>query len=247
MGGGEPPTPAKIAHITHIGARWIPTYFFTEVGAVGIGCAQPFDENDLHFFKDAFALIQLPSPVPGSNIVVDAFCFTTLLPSAPKIMLNVAIDDYGMIERRTCHCPLEGYGFTEHLCHVRSFHKLTGEGVTLVGSEMLHILEEVLPARFGGSPLNYQLLEEEDEQGFTRLSLLVSPSLGAIDEEALISTVMESLKQSSVAADLARAIWNQAKILRVKRMEPLWTLRGKLMPLHLTKGQKLPIEKGEKK
>jgi hypothetical protein len=246
LGSGEPPTPAKIAHITRLGARWIPAYFFTEVGAVGMGCAQPADENDLHFLKDAFALIQFPSQVPGTETVVDAFCFTTLLPSAPKIMLNVAIDDYGIIEKRSCGCPWESYGFTDHLYHVRSFHKLTGEGVTLVGSEMVHILEEVLPARFGGSSLNYQLLEEEDEQGFTRLSLLVSPSVGAIDEEAIIDAVMEGLERSSVASDLARVVWNQAKILRVRRMEPFWTQRGKLMPLHLVRSPKLPIEKGEK-
>lgn len=247
MGGGEPPTPAKVAQITISGARWIPTYFFTEVGVVGIGCARPVEGNDLHFLKDGLALIQFPSQVPGSEIVVDAFCFTTLLPSAPKIMLNVAIDDYGTIENRSCGCPLESYGFTDHLLHVRSFRKLTGEGVTLVGNEMVHILEEVLPARFGGSPTDYQLLEEEDEQGFTRLSLLVSPSVGAIDEEVIINAVMEGLERSSVAADLARVIWNQAKILRVKRMEPFWTERGKLMPLHLARSPKLPIKKGEKK
>jgi hypothetical protein len=247
LGSGEPPTAAKIAHITRLGARWIPAYFFTEVGAVGMGCAQPANQNDLHFLKDAFALIQFPSQVPGSEIIVDAFCFTTLLPSAPKIMLNVAIDDYGIVEKRSCACPLESYGFTDHLCHVRSFHKLTGEGVTLVGSEMVHILEEILPARFGGSSLNYQLLEEEDEQGFTRLSLLVSPSVGTIDEEAIIEAVMKGLERSSVASDLARVVWKQAKTLRVKRMEPFWTQRGKLMPLHLARNPKLPIEKEEKK
>jgi len=247
LGSGEPPTPAKIAHITRLGARWIPAYFFTEVGAVGMGCTKPADQNDLHFLKDAFALIQFPTQVPDSELIVDAFCFTTLLPSAPKIMLNVAIDDYGIVEKRSCGCPWENYGFTEHIRHVRSFHKLTGEGVTLVGSEMVHILEEILPARFGGSPLNYQLLEEEDEQGFTRLSLLVSPSVGAIDEEAIIDTVMKGLERSSVASGLARVVWKQAKILRVKRMEPFWTHRGKLMPLHLARSPKLSIEKGEKK
>ena len=43
-------------------------------------------------------------------------------------------------------------------------------------------MERVLPARFGGSPLDYQLMEEEDERGFTRLSLLVSPKLRIADE-----------------------------------------------------------------
>jgi hypothetical protein len=150
-------------------------------------------------------------------------------------MLNVESDDYGIIETRTCGCPLEGYGYTEHIRQVRSFRKLTGEGVTLVGSEMVRILEEVLPSRFGGSPLDYQLVEEEDERGFTRLTLLVSPSIQFANDVEVIETILEALGRSSVASELARSIWSQAKALQIKRMEPIWTARGKLMPLHLEK------------
>jgi hypothetical protein len=233
MGGGEPPTPAKIKHILSTGARHVPNYASTETGPIGTGCVVPVDCNDLHLFKDSLALIQCARIVPGSIITVDAFLFTTLLSSAPKLMLNVESDDYGVIEKRSCGCPLESFGYTDHLRNIHSFSKLTGEGVTLVGSEMIHVMEYVLPARFGGNPLDYQLLEEEDEKGFTRLSLLVSPKVGAIDEEAMIQVVLEGLRQSSIAADLARAIWRQAKTLQVKRMEPIWTTRGKLIPLYL--------------
>jgi hypothetical protein len=233
MGGGEPPTPTKVSEITRSGARWVPNYFLSEVGAIGWGCAQPADGNDIHLFKDAVALIQYPRKVPGTGTAVNAFHFTTLLPSAPKLLLNVESDDYGVIETRSCGCALEDYGLTEHLRHIRSFRKLTGEGVTLVGSEMVHILEEVLPARFGGNPLDYQLLEEEDDEGFTRLSLLVSPKIEVEDEKQVIEVVLEALRRSSVAADLAQAIWSQAGTLRVKQMEPIWTARGKLMPLHM--------------
>jgi hypothetical protein len=215
------------------GARLIPNYALTEAGRVGIGCVRPIDGNDLHFLKDSLALIQYPRQVPGFGFIVHAFSLTTLLPSAPKLMLNVEIDDCGLIENRSCGCPLESLGFSEHLRHIYSFHKLTGEGVTLVGSEMIRILEEVLPARFGGSPLDYQLLEEEDDKGFTRLNLLVSPKINLADEAAMIEVVLDALRQSSVAADQARAIWSQAGTLKVKRMDPVWTARGKLMSLHV--------------
>jgi hypothetical protein len=234
MGGGEPPTPAKVREITRSGARWIPSYFFTEAGRVGTGCVHSDYGDDMHFLKDALALIQHPRQVPGSDMTVSAFHFTTLLSTTPKIMLNVESDDYGIIETRSCGCPLEGYGLTEHLREIRSFRKLTGEGVTLVGNEMVRILEEVLPSRFGGSPLDYQMLEEEDELGFTRVFLLVSPRIKIANEAAVIETVLDALRHSSDAADIARAIWSQAGTLRVKRMEPVWTTRGKLMPLHLT-------------
>ena len=233
FGSGEATTPAKVRAITATGARFVPLYFIVEAGAVGWGCACPVDPSDLHFIKDGLALIQYPRQLPGSEITVDSFHFTRLLPSAPKVMLNVETDDYGVIEERSCGCPLEDLGFMEHFRYVRSFSKLTGEGVTLVGSEMVRILEEVLPGRFGGSPLDYQLMEEEDEQGFTRLSLLVDPKIEITDEAAVIDTVLGALRQSSVAADLARAIWDHAGALQVKREEPVWTARGKLMPLHL--------------
>jgi len=62
---------------------------------------------------------------------------------------------------------------------------------------------------------------------------VVSPRVEIADEAAVIEVVLDELKRSSVAADLARAIWSQAGTLRVKRIEPIWTARGKLMPLHL--------------
>jgi hypothetical protein len=232
MAGGEPPTRAKVQGITRTGARWVPVYPFSETGTVGLGCARPADCNDTHFFRDALVLIQYPREVPESGAAVDAFCFTTLLPTAPKLLLNVESDDFGVVEERPCGCPLEDYGYTQHLRHIRSFGKLTGESVTLVGSEAARILEEVLPARFGGSPLDYQLLEEEDDGGFTRMSLLVSPQVPISDEAAVVQVFLQALGRGSVAADLSRAIWSQAGALRVRRQEPLLTARGKLMTLY---------------
>ena len=235
VGGGEPPSPVILQVMNRTGARWVPKYFLNEVGAVGLACAQPVDQNDVHFLKDALALIQCPRQVPGTEITVQAFNFTTLLPSAPKLLLNVESDDYGIIETRSCGCPLEAYGYTEHLRKIYSFSKLTGEGVTLVGSEMLRILEEVLPSRFGGSPLDYQLLEELDQKGFTRLRLIVSPKIHIRDESEVIETVLEAMKQTDMAMRLASELWKQAATLRVKRQEPVWTAGGKFMPLHKTK------------
>jgi hypothetical protein len=237
--GGEPPSAAKVAMITSTGAHWASKYFFNEVGAVGLGCAQPQDENDLHFLKDALALIQYPRRVPGSDLMVDAFNFTTLLPFAPKLLLNVESDDYGIIETRSCGCPFEAYGYSEHLREVRSFRKLTGEGVTLIGSDMISILEEILPERFGGSPLDYQLLEEEDRQGMTRLSLLISPRVTIRDESEVITTVLEALKRKS-NAPRAVELWKQAGTLRVKRQEPISTAYGKFMPLQKAKAVPQP-------
>lgn len=230
-GGGEPPTPAKVAQMTAVGAHFVPAYHFTEVGAVALGCAAPCDENDLHLLRDHLALIQHPREIPGFDRFVDTFHFTTLRSTAPKILLNVESDDFGVVEERTCGCRWEELGFTQHVRGIASFGKLTGEGMTLVGSDMVRILEEVLPRTFGGSSLDYQLLEEEDRQGLTRMSLLVHPRLSIDDEEEISRTVLRSIESDGGFAGLAGAIWAQGGTLQVRREEPRLTSRGKFFPL----------------
>ena len=232
-GGGEPPTPAKVRQMERNGVRYIPNYGMTEAGGIASGCAQPLDGSDVHLFRDAYALFAYPHTVEGAGVAVPAFNLTTLLPTAPKLMLNVQMDDYGIIEERNCGCELESYGYTTHLRQIRSYGKLTGEGVTLIGTEMVRILEEVLPERFGGSPLDYQMIEEEDEQGFTRLYLVINPRVPIMNESKVIEVMLNALSQSSAMADAARMFWQQAQTIQVKRMEPMWTGRGKLVPLHM--------------
>ena len=231
--GGEPPTEAKVRAITRTGARFISGYHFTEAGPIALACTEPAGGDDLHFMEHHLALIQHARPVLGFDMNVESFHFTTLLPTALKLLLNVEIDDYGVVEERSCGCPFDELGLHRHIRRIRSFSKLTGEGVTLVGNDMVRILEEVLPARFGGSALDYQLLEEEDERGFTRLSVVVSPRVELQDEAAVVDAVLDELGRGEADAGMSRTIWRQAGTLRVRRMEPVWTSRGKLLPLHL--------------
>jgi hypothetical protein len=233
MSGGEPFTRARASVITRAGARLVPHYVSVDAGPIGMACAQPTSEDDLHLLSDCVALIQHPRKIVEMDATVDAFYFTALRSTAAKILLNVESDDYGIVEERSCGCPLGELGYVQHLREIRSFGKLTGEGVTLVGSDMVRILEEVLPARFGGSPLDFQLLEEEDEHGLSRLTLIVSPRLAIEHDERVVSTVLEALGRASAAADIARAFWQQAGTLRVRRAEPVWTNRGKLLPIRI--------------
>jgi hypothetical protein len=239
-GGGEPPTPAKVSAIKQSGARFIPNYGMSEAGQPGSGCASPVDGSDVHLFKDAIALFTHPYRVDAFGVTVPAFNLTTLLPTTPKVMLNVQTDDYGIVEERRCGCELETYGYTTHVRDIRSYSKVTGEGVTLVGTEMLQILNQALPARFGGSPLDYQLMEAENEAGFTRLYLIVSPRVVIADEPAVVRYLLERLSVSSSMADAARVLWQQAQTIEIRRIEPIWTERGKLLPLHILRRQTAP-------
>jgi hypothetical protein len=233
-GGGEPPTPAKVSQIESSGATFRSSYAFSEVGQVGTSCLHADSPNDQHFMRDHLAMIQASRPVPGFAMEVSAFCYTSLLPTSPKLLFNVESDDYGTVDTRPCGCRWESLGFPEHIREIRSFRKLTGEGVTLVGSDMERILDEVLPARFGGSALDYQFAEEEDERGFTRLTLRVAPSVTLDDEAAAIEVVLGALEHAGAGGLSAQSTYRQAGTLRVRREAPMITNRGKLLPLDVS-------------
>jgi len=218
-----------------LGIRVIAGYGMVEVSNIGLGCPNGVDSGDVHLAMDTIALITRPHEIGETGITVPAFQLTTLSDTAGKLLLNVEVDDCGIVERRSCGCVFEQVGLDVHIREIRSYTKLVGEGVTLVGNEMVRILEEFLPARFGGSPLDYQILEEEDENHLTRVFLIVSPRVSIPDEQAVVAALHEALDKSSASAGVASAVWRQAGSIRVRRAEPVWTARGKLMPLHISR------------
>lgn len=228
--GAEPITSSKRREIESVGAVCIPKYGFTEGGTVGYGCFNPSSADDTHLFKDSLVVIQHRRKIEFSDLEVDAFLFTSLLPSAPKILLNVESDDYGILEKRNCSCEFGKLGFTEHLHNIRSFGKLTSEGMTFVGTDLLRIMEETLPRKFGGSSIDYQLLEEESGNGLTQLSILVSPQIGKIDEKELVDGFLTELgDKKGICAEL----WSQVNTIKVKHMHPISTRMGKVFPFHI--------------
>jgi hypothetical protein len=232
---GEPLTVAKRKEIEAAGAAVCSNYGFTEAGFVGTSCFDPLSEDDTHVFRDSFALIPRRREVLHSGVIVDAFLFTSLQPFAPKLLLNVESGDYGILTRRDCHCALGELGFVDHISGIYGFDKLTGSGMTFVASDLVHLLDEVLPARFGGSSMDYQMMEEEDPTGHTRLSILISPRVGAVNEEEVVAFVLAQLRKGNDSNRMMANIWTQANMLRVKRLEPYTTARGKLLPLHILK------------
>ena len=226
IGGAEPATPAKVATVAASGARHAPIYGSSETGKLGAGCSVPSSSNDLHFFTHTHAVIQHQRPIGAGDESAETFLFTTVTSDGPTILLNVESDDYGRLETRSCGCALEVAGLKLHVRDIFSFSKLTGEGVTLVGSDLLGVVEHVLPDRFGGTMFDYQLVEEEDDRGLTRLTIVVSPRVAIDDEADLIDTVLSSLGKTKLAADV-RHTWQRAGALRVRREEPRIVGRGK--------------------
>ncbi len=225
---GEPLSDARLEGMQRVGARVFSTYGFTELGRVGMGCRAPLDQTDVHLCQSLCALIQYPRNTDLETI--DAWCFTSVLPTAPRILLNTESDDTGLIEERSCGCPLDIPGLGLHLRRIRSFRKLTTDGATLFAADVERLLEHDLPARFGGTPFDYQLAEQEDGAGLTRLHLRVHPRL-TIDGPALIEGFYLALARQSVMAASAANLWRQGQTLRIVRVAPRWTGRGKFQSL----------------
>ena len=70
--------------------------------------------------------------------------------------------------RRSCGCYFERLGWRSHLHTIRSFEKLTAGGMTVLDADVVRILEELLPARFGGAAADYQLVEDQAAPGEVR-------------------------------------------------------------------------------
>jgi hypothetical protein len=238
--GGEPVTEAKWNEIARVGAVACSVYGFVEAGFIGAGCRNPVTPGEVHLFQDSFALVQHSREVPHAAISIDAFLFSTLLPSAPKILLNVESGDWGTADSRSCGCAFEKLGLTCHLHNIRGFDKLTGEGMTFIGTDLMRIIEEVLPEKFGGSSGDYQMIEDEDERGLTRMSIIASPELGEIDESSLTAVIINELKKGSDTQRMMAEVWSESGTLQVKRIQPFTTAAGKLIPLHVNKRKMAP-------
>jgi hypothetical protein len=231
--GSEPFTDARARIIRETGVRVFCSYHLAEIGRMGAPCLRPTAVDEVHIMTDKIALLQRQR-VAGGGRFGALFC-STLHPAVPKMMLNVELGDYGVLGPRACGCPFEQLGFRQHLHTIRSYEKLTSEGMHFVGTELLRLIEEVLPQRFGGSATDYQLLEE-DIDGLPKVSLVVSPNVGPIDEAQVVRVALETLG-SARGSDKMAGVWRQTDTLRVVRREPYATRAAKVLPLHVTSGK----------
>ncbi len=236
---GEPFTPLKRRQFEARGFRVYPRFGTSESGEIAWACPSAQETDDYHVLTDRWALRQYQHAVDQDGATVPAYLATSLLPHSPHVMVNVELGDYGGLEERRCGCFLDRVGYHLHAHTIRSFEKLTAEGMTYIGPDLIRLLEEVLPREFGGDGRHYQLVEGEDGQGFTKLYLLASPQLGEIDHEALRSTVLREMGTAATSVGTWRFIqdvWGGANTLQVLRREPLATATGKILHLHRDRG-----------
>ena len=124
-------------------------------------------------------------------------------------------------------------GLDVHLSEIRSHEKLTGEGMTFVRTRLVQVIEDVLPARFGGACTDFQVLEEEGQNGILRLYLLASPRLGQLDEAEIKQAFLAELGRGSEVENFMARVWERAGTIEVRRQAPVATRGGKVLPFHL--------------
>jgi hypothetical protein len=229
---GEPFTAARRAVIEASGATVVPSYRTAEAGAVGYGCFAPEAPDEMHQYHDLVALVRADGLGQESGLSPTTLLATSLRPTAPLVLLNVSLGDEACLSDRRCGCPLERLGWTTHLHTIRSREKLTASGMTFLGTDVIRVLEEVLPSRFGGGPTDYQLVEVESSDGQSQLRLLVHPQLGPLDPAEVAETFLGALGRGSGAERIMALQWRSANLLQVERGLPHSTRTGKILHLH---------------
>jgi hypothetical protein len=230
---GEPFTDCKREVIESTGARATPRYAYGGSVNISFGCANPLHTDESHVNQHLLALISSPRQVANADSVYPLLC-TTIDPAFPRLLLNVESGDYGYLSRRDCGCLLEKAGLSLHLHHIRSFEKFTSEGMNFFYGDLYELFERTLPCEFGGAPGDYQLMEEEDETGQTRLTLVVHPQVKALDEMRILARLRAELSQRSRGDRFMTDVWAQSGTFKLKRNVPYASPRGKVLPLHMS-------------
>ncbi len=232
---GEALSEAKAAVIREAGCESSSHYGTSEIGTIGGGCRDMTNRSCTHVFRDAVAVIGVPRVAPFSGVEVNALLFSTLYPAAPHVFINADMQDCGVIEKADCDCTYSRMGFTDQIRDIYSYGKLTGFGITLLGGDMVRLLEDVLPRRLGGGPGDCQLTEREAEVG-TRLTLRISPRLKVESVEHAKECFLSELARI-YGGSLAVRTWAHAEAIEVILEEPYATRAGKVLPLHLIRGK----------
>jgi hypothetical protein len=233
--GGEPYTEAKAGVVAETGSRGFCHYAMVEAGLIGLACQAGLAPDDVHLVTDKIATIQRERRVGRTGALVGALFHTTLLPASPKLMLNVESGDYGVRVDRECECGALPPGFRSHLHTIRSYEKLTSEGMNFLGSDLLTLVEEVLPARFGGRPTDYQFVERERD-GLPIVSLVIADAVGALDPDQVVRAVLEYLKNQGLGEAIMADVWTQGGTLQIVRRDPHVTQAGKILALQTLTG-----------
>ncbi|MGO9231685.1 MAG: hypothetical protein ACLQKA_21040 [Bryobacteraceae bacterium] len=229
--GGEALTDAKRAGMEAAGCEAHSKYNISEVGGVGIACRHMRTGNSVHVHRDAVAVVSRRRRAPLSDVEVNSLLFTNLLPFAAWFLINAEMDDAGILEPVDCDCEYSRAGMNQRIRDMYSYGKLTGQGITLLGGDIAHILESALPKRFGGGPGDYQLVEYDGARQ-SQVELRISPRVSAVPPAEVRDFLLQEIR-GCYGGTIASRVWTHSGGLGAVVAEPFATQTGKVLPLHL--------------
>jgi hypothetical protein len=189
------------------------------------------NQNCMHLLHNSVAMIRRQRPAPFGQGDVDALLFTSVSPGCSSVLINAEMGDTATVQRTDCKCIFGQAGLGWEIRDVASYSKLTGQGMTLMGNDIIAILEHDLPRKFGGAPADYQLVERQ-RGNQTEIELRVSPRVGMSNPDNVRRELVKSLR-SIYGGSLATRVWEHSGALRVVEEEPFATSSGKVPLLHL--------------
>ena len=219
MVGGEPLTPARAAALHAAGVTALPRYGTAEASSIALGCRRASAPDAVHLLSDLYAMIQASGRRPATDLPPDALFITSLCPTTPLILLNVSLGDRAVLGRSACGCALSTLGWATEL------------HMTFLDADVIRVLEEILPARFGGAPTDYQLVEDETAGGRPAVRLLVHPRVRLTSLDAVRRVFLDAISQESETARVMGIAWRDAQLVSVERRAPIPTASGKILHL----------------
>jgi hypothetical protein len=221
----EPVTAGKLEAMRSSGMTPYPTYAFVPEGTVALTCEFCEDE-EYHLWDHEIGVITRRRS-RGDGTDVDAFLLTSLADEAPRVLLNVENDDYGVVRHDVdCACHIARLGARTRISHIRGISKVVAAGISLDGETFDRMVEVDLPERLGGGAGDYQFVEREELSG-TTVTLRVNPDIDASDEQC--REAVGGLLRGTDNGVLADAVWARNGGLRIERSTPIITRAGKTL------------------
>ena len=104
-------------------------------------------------------------------------------------------------------------------------------------TDIVELLENTIPSAFGGGSGDYQLIEEEDNNGQTRLTLLVHPNVSGLNEETLLFRLRQNSQRGHGTIVLCPKSGKTRALSELGGKLPHASARGKILPLRRMMGK----------
>jgi len=227
---GEALTDAKRTVIEAAGIRVYPTYGATDFGSIGMPCREMDTGNCVHVLQQNCALISKRREGIGDR-PVESLYLTGILPFASRILVNAEIGDTGVIEPATCDCSFSRLGLNLQVRDIAAISKVTAQGMTIAADELVQVLEEALPARFGGRPGDYQLLEVEAEAQ-TEMVLRIRPGVTEHPAQEILNHFLGETRRL-YGGSMSVLSWLHSDGIRAEVAPPVLAGTGKFRAVRL--------------